>query len=264
MASLCGSAPMKAMRSFRSRRGSMPSFREVAGQVQRVAGQDVDDSGAQVLQEPDLPLGVARTDRDGHHPQLLGAVVKADASGEQAVAHHVLENILLAHPGAIHAAGDQVGPLGDVPPGVEHHRRVARGPGGGVQAHHLLRGYGQEAVRESRAQLRLAGQRQLLQGLQAGQSAFRQVGQDPPVMGRAARGSEAGVEQAQLVAFQLPPFHGFQALFPVHAFSLPAGPADRCRRRPPRSRPGKGFPRPPGRGCGVPWPGRPRPGPGPA
>ena len=111
-----------------------------------------------MLEKPNLPLAVSRADGNGHHSKLLRAVVEAKAPGEQAVAHHVLEHVPVANAGGIHAAGDQVSPIVDITGGMEHHRGIARGAGGGVHAHDLLQVQGEQSVGERASQIVFGGE----------------------------------------------------------------------------------------------------------
>ncbi len=55
-------------------------------EVQEVARRAADDRRAEVLHEHDLLLGVASACREDRAAELLGAVVRAKAAGEEAVA----------------------------------------------------------------------------------------------------------------------------------------------------------------------------------
>ncbi len=85
-------------------------------------------------------------DGNCHRPELLGPVVEAQPAREKPVAHDVLEDVRGAHPCHVHAPGHQVLPRGDVRLRVIDHRGIARGAGGGVQAHDLVQGNGKEPV----------------------------------------------------------------------------------------------------------------------
>ena len=97
----------------------------------------MDRGGGELLHQLQLALAVAGAHGDGQGPQPFGAVVEPQPPGEQAVAHHVLKHVRGPHPGHVQGAGHQVGPGLDIGPGVIDHRGLARGPGGGVEPHHV-------------------------------------------------------------------------------------------------------------------------------
>ena len=85
---------------------------------------------AKILGQLDLPAGVACTSRDGQAAQTLRAEMDAQPSGKQAVAGHVLKNIVPAHPYHRHAAGHQIGPgMYVVLRMADRHRRSGRAAG---------------------------------------------------------------------------------------------------------------------------------------
>jgi len=169
-----------------------PLALEFVGDRQHVAGRDHDDVGPEVGHQLHLPLGLAAA--EGHHgqPELLGAVVRTQAAGEQAVAvahvHHV------ARPGAggADAARHHLRPGLDVAPGVADHRRLAGGAAGGVDAHALLARHREHAEGIGAAQVGLAGE---------GKPA--QVGQRAQVVGVHAVRIEAGAVHRR-VAVRVP------------------------------------------------------------
>jgi hypothetical protein len=82
-------------------------------------------------------LGLAARHRDHRAAQALGAVVRAEAAGEQAIAVGNVHLVALAPPAArIERA--TVGPGVDVVLRVADHGRLAGGAAGGMQAHHLV------------------------------------------------------------------------------------------------------------------------------
>ncbi|MNS53251.1 hypothetical protein D3C72_860020 [compost metagenome] len=93
--------------------------------------------------------------------------MRAKPAGEQAVAVGDMHLVTLAPTRGTDRAGDHVGPGVDVVLGVAHHRRLAGGATGGVQAHHLLLGHGEHAVGVVVAQVVLAGEGELRQVFQA-------------------------------------------------------------------------------------------------
>ena len=104
---------MKALRRARSFRCD-PVLAELGVDVQQVAGRDVHDGGLEILHGLDLPLRVAAADGDDGHAHALGPVVQAQAAGEEAVGHHVLEDVGRGGPRADDAPGEQVGPVVEV------------------------------------------------------------------------------------------------------------------------------------------------------
>ena len=110
-----------------------------------------------------LALGLAAAERDDGAAQPLGAVVGAQAAGEQAVA--VGDMHLVAGPaaGGVDGARHQLRPHVDVVPGVADHGRLAGGAAGGVHAHHLLARHGEHAERIGVAQVLLGGEGELRQ-----------------------------------------------------------------------------------------------------
>ncbi len=66
--------------------------------------------GAEVLDELELTLGVARPGGDGHAAETFRPEMNAEAAREQAVAGHVLEDVALAHARHVEATGHEIGP----------------------------------------------------------------------------------------------------------------------------------------------------------
>ena len=95
---LQGSAPKMPTRSF-SWSGSTPTSRHGLGQVQGIGGGGQEHGRAEVLHDDDLALGVAAGDRDDRGAEAFGAVVRAEAAGEQAVAVGVVDHVAAGHPG---------------------------------------------------------------------------------------------------------------------------------------------------------------------
>ena len=110
-----------------------------------VAGRDHDDVGLEVVDQLHLLLGLPAGHRDDGAAGALGAVVRAEAAGEEAVAVGDMHDV--ARPPACGAdrARDQVGPGVDVVLRVAHHRRLAGRARGGMDAADLLARHGEEA-----------------------------------------------------------------------------------------------------------------------
>ncbi len=75
-------------------------LRGAVEQVQEVDWGAADGRDAEILHDHDLPVGVAAGNGDDRGAQRLGAVVRAQAAGEQAVAVGVLHDVA-----AVQAAG---------------------------------------------------------------------------------------------------------------------------------------------------------------
>ena len=139
----CGSAPMKAFRRARSFSVD-PVLAQLRVDVQQIARRDVHDGGLEILHGLDLPLRVAAADGDDGHAHALGPVVQAQAAGEQAVGHHVLEDVGRGGPGPDDAPGEQVRPVVEVVARVVDDRGDARRAAGGVNPQDLVHVHGQQ------------------------------------------------------------------------------------------------------------------------
>ena len=113
---------------------------------------------------------------DRGEAQALGAVVRAQAAGEQAVAVGDMHLVAGARAGGADRARHQVAPGVDVLLRIADHRRLAGGARGGVDAHDLVHRHGEHAERIGVAQVGLGGEREL-----------RQVGERLQVLGFHAR-----------------------------------------------------------------------------
>ena len=118
---------------------------------------------AEVLHDQDLPLGVAARHGYDRGPDLLGAVVRPQAAGEQAVAVGVVHDVSAGSPAAGEGAGHELRPGVDVPPGVADHGGLARRPGGGVDPHHPLHGNREQAERIVVSEILFCGEGQARQ-----------------------------------------------------------------------------------------------------
>jgi hypothetical protein len=165
MASVQGSAPK--MPTFSDERGRIDALAlELLDDVQHVRGRDHDDRGLEVLDQLDLLLGLPAGHRHHRAAQALGAVVRAQAAREQAVAVGDVDHVAGTAAGRADRARHQVGPGVDVALRVADHGRLAGGAARCVHAHHLLARHGKQAERVVVAQ-----------GLLGGEREFRQVGQ---------------------------------------------------------------------------------------
>ena len=68
-------------------------------------GRDHDDVRLEVADQHDLPLGHAAGDRDDGAAERLGAVVRAEAAGEQAVAVGDMDDVAGPAAGGADASG---------------------------------------------------------------------------------------------------------------------------------------------------------------
>ena len=143
---------------------------------QHVARRHHDDVGLEIGDEVNLPLGHAAGHRDDGAAEPLGAVMRAEAAGEQAVAIGDVD--LHARPAAAgaDAARADVGPGADVVTGVADDGRLAGRARRGVQANDLLTRHRKHAERIICAQIGLGGERE-----------FRKVGKLLQVAGINAR-----------------------------------------------------------------------------
>ena len=129
------------------------------GDVERIGRRGAQHAGAEILQQRDLPLGHAAGHRHHGAAEPLGAVVRAEPAGEQAVAIGVVHDVARPRAGAGDAARHQVGPEIDVALGVADHGGLAGRAGGGVQPHHLLARHREQAERIGVAHVGLGGER---------------------------------------------------------------------------------------------------------
>ena len=135
--------------------------REFVGDRQHVARRHHDDVGLEILDDLHLPLGHAARHRDDGAAEPLGAVMGAQAAGEEAVAIGDVHDVARPSAGGADRARHELGPHLDVGLGVAHHRGLARGAGGGMDAHDLLARDGEEAVGIVPTQVLLGGEREL-------------------------------------------------------------------------------------------------------
>ena len=118
------------------------------------------EGGAEIAHEQNLTFGVAGAGGDDEEPDFFGAVVDDQGSGEEAVGHHVLEDIVGG--GADHhkATGDEVGRLVDIPLRKEDGLGFAGGAARGVETTEAVGGHGDEAGGILVAEISIGGERQ--------------------------------------------------------------------------------------------------------
>ncbi len=144
-----------------------PLFGGDLGQEETVRRGTGENRRAEVLHDHQLLAGVAAAHRDDRGPDALGTIVGAEPAGEKPVTVGVVDDVALVGAGCGEGTGHRFGPVFDVAPGVADHRRLAGRARGGVDAHDLLEGHGEEAVGVVVAHVLLEGKRQALQIVEA-------------------------------------------------------------------------------------------------
>ena len=124
-------------------------FREVHG----IAGRGDECRRTEVLQEHNLPLGIARRDGNDRRAQLLHAVMQAETAREQAVTERDVEDVLVRRPRHHEDARDTGRPVVQIIAGIAADDGLARRARRGVQADDLLHRHGEEAERIMIAQI---------------------------------------------------------------------------------------------------------------
>ncbi len=125
------------------------------GNRQRVGRRRTQHTGAEVHDQRDLALGRAAGHRHHRCAQALGAVVRAQPAGEQAVAVGVVHHVARARAGRGHRARHQAGPGFDVLLGVADDGRLAGRARRGMQARQLRHRAREHAERVVVAQIGL-------------------------------------------------------------------------------------------------------------
>jgi hypothetical protein len=153
----------------------------------------------------------------------LGAVMEAEAAGEQAVAEGDLDDVVLGDPGGGDHPGHQVGPGLDIVAGVADHGRLTGGAGRGMDPDHVTQGHGEQAVGVVVAQILLDGERQPAQVVQRADVVVVEFELLEFLLIKGDVGSHAiqrGLQPLQLELLQILPGHAFSFLFPIHLLSL--------------------------------------------
>ena len=143
-----------------------PRVAQRLGDRERIGRRRDEDLAAQVDQQQRLTGREPRRDRDDGRAEALGALVKAQPAGEQAVAVGVVDEHPGTHAGDLHAARHHVGPHVEVGRRVGDDRRLAARPARGVDPRHLLARNGEQAERVVVAQVGLGRERQAPQIVQ--------------------------------------------------------------------------------------------------
>ena len=181
--------------------------------------------GAEILQNLYLALGIAGGDRNGRGPHVLRPVVQSQSAGEQAIAVGHVDEVVPRRTGGRQGPGRPLCPHLDVVLGIAHHRLLARGAGGGVDAHQLPGRHREQAVGIIVPQVGLDGKGQLadvvdgmdVPGLQAHLVEFPAVEGDVligivyhPDQARGLQGME--IVPGRALDFRLKNRHGFRLL----------------------------------------------------
>ena len=181
------------------------------GDVERVGRRGAQDVGAEVLQQRDLPLGAAAGQRHHGAAEPLGAVVRAETAGEQAVAVGVVHDLAGPRAHAGEAARHQVGPQIEVAFGVADDGRLAGGARRGVQAQQLIARHGEHAEGILVAQVGLHREgkaREIGQRLEVGRLDARRVELLLVVRHLGIGALERGLEPGKLQRLQFGARHG--------------------------------------------------------
>ena len=127
--------------------------------MEKIGGRAAHRGHAKVLQEHDLAIGVAARGRNHGSAQALGAVVRTQATGEEAVAVGDLNHVSAMQAASCQAANNRRGPHVHVFLRVGDNDGFSCSPAGGVEADHVLHGAGEEAEGIGIAQVALLRER---------------------------------------------------------------------------------------------------------
>ena len=166
IASVHGSAPKMPTSRLVERRVD-PLAPQLLDQHLHVRGRDHDDVRLQVGDQLHLLLGLAARHRDHGAAGALGAVVRAQAAGEQAVAVGDVDHVARPAAGGADRARHQVGPGVDVLQGVADDGGLAGRARGGMDARHPFPRHREQAERIVVAQVALCRERELAPGRRA-------------------------------------------------------------------------------------------------
>ena len=192
-------------------------------EVDQVGRGARDGGDAEVLDELDLPLGVAGAGGQDGRPDLLAAVVGAEAAGEQAVAVGDLEDVPGSDADGGHGAGEGLGPVVQVVLGVSDQRGLPGGTGGDVVPHDLVLRNGEELVRVVVAQVLLVHERELADVRQTGDVVRVDLVLDHAVVVELVEGIEVVDQLFELAVLELLELlhgHAFDSGVPVHVRPL--------------------------------------------
>jgi len=131
------------------------------GQMQGEGWCGAQNRRAEILENRDLPLGVAVGDGDDAGADFFDAVVQPQPDGEQTVAKRVVNHVVFGQPRGRQGAGGQVRPGLQVAPCVAEHGGPAGGSGRGVQPHDIAHRNGKKAEGIIVAQILACGEGKL-------------------------------------------------------------------------------------------------------
>jgi len=132
MFSLQGSAPKIPTLSFN--KTHINTHRNaLLGQIQRVRRRATNRRRTEILQNPQLPFGVAAGHRYHAGADSLRAVMNAQTAREKPVTIRVVNNVSVGQIRGNETASHQLGPVLDITLGVRDHRRTAGGSRRSVQ-----------------------------------------------------------------------------------------------------------------------------------
>ena len=178
------------------------------GDRQHVRRRHHDDVGLEVHDELDLPLGLPARHRDHRGAELLGAVVRAQPAGEEAVAVGDVDDVAGAAARGADRARHHGRPRVDVLGRVADDGRLAGRARRRVDAHDLLARHGEHPERIVVAQIALGRERELREvrerlqvaGLDAGRVELPPVVRDVVVGVRERPLEPLELQRRQLVA----------------------------------------------------------------
>ena len=137
-----------------------PLLLQRLGDVQRERGRGAQAGGPQIVQQQEVARGVAGGDGDDAQADALGAVVKAETAGEEAVAVPVVQRVARAGAGGEQHARHHLAPHVEIAGRVADEGRLALGAGRRVDARQLGARDGEEPEGIVLAQVALARERQ--------------------------------------------------------------------------------------------------------
>ena len=121
---------------------------------------------AEIRNELNLPLGVARSRRHRQHAETFGSVLEAQSARKHAVPRRVLKDIAPPQADHVQATRHGIGPLVQILLRVQDDRRGARRATGGMQAHHFAHRHRGKPERVIVAQILFRSKRNLTQVVQ--------------------------------------------------------------------------------------------------
>ena len=139
--------------------GLVAQFRRQFAQIHGVGGRGDEGGDAKILHQHQLLFRIAGG--GGHHRRAhaLKTVVQPQRAGKKAIAKADLGDVLFGDAGGADDARHHTRPHVEIVLRIADHGGLAGGAGGGVYAHHLVRGHGKEAEGVIVAQIGLGGRR---------------------------------------------------------------------------------------------------------